>query len=185
MNHWKHLKYKNLTIFALGVVIAFVLIRQEWFSQYLLNLGSLGYIGAFLAGILFVVSFTMPTGSVILFALAQKLSPVEIGLLAGLGGVVGDLTILHIIKDDLAQELKPLYKRFGGDHASHVLHSKYFHWTLPVLGAIIIASPFPDEVGVSLMGISKMKIYQFAILSFLLNATGIFLVISASVLITR
>ena len=52
-----------------------------------------------------------------------------------------------------------------------------------MIGAIIIASPFPDEIGVSLMGISKMKTYQFILISFLLNAIGIFLVVSASLVI--
>jgi len=56
-------------------------------------------------------------------------------------------------------------------------------WTLPVIGAIIIASPFPDEIGVSLVGISKIKTYQFLLVSFILNAIGIFLVVSASAVI--
>lgn len=185
MNHWRHLRYKNLAIFLVGIFIAFLLSQYQPFQQFLLTLGTLGYIGAFFAGILFVLSFTMPIGSVILFLLAEKLSPLEIGLIAGSGAVIGDFAIFHFVKDNLFEELKPLYHRFGGDHVSHVLHSKYFHWTLPVLGAFIIASPFPDEVGVSLMGISKMKTYKFVIISFLLNVTGIFLIISASVLLTR
>jgi len=38
-----------------------------------------------------------------------------------------------------------------------VLYLKYLSWSLPVIGAVIIASPFPDELGISLMGFSKMK----------------------------
>jgi len=77
-----------------------------------------------------------------------------------------------------------IYDHIDGDHHfKKVLHTKYFSWTLPVIGAIIIASPFPDEIGVSLMGISKMKTYQFILISFLLNAIGIFLVVSASLVI--
>lgn len=185
MTYWQRLKYKNLSIFLVGIFMAFLLSQYQPFQQFLLNLGTWGYIGAFFGGILFVLSFTMPMGSVILFLLAEKLSPLEIGLIAGLGAVVGDLAIFHFVKDNLLEELKPLYHRFGGDHVSHILHSKYFHWTLPVLGAFIIASPFPDEVGVSLMGISKMKTYKFVVISFLLNVTGIFLIISASFLVGR
>jgi uncharacterized membrane protein YdjX (TVP38/TMEM64 family) len=48
-----------------------------------------------------------------------------------------------------------------------------------VLGAIIIASPLPDEMGVGLMGISKLKTSQFILLSFVLNAIGIFIVVTA------
>jgi uncharacterized membrane protein YdjX (TVP38/TMEM64 family) len=115
--------------------------------------------------------------------LAERLSPIEIGLIAGLGAVIGDLTIFRFVKDDLIKEIKPLYKRLGGNHLAHALHSKYFSWTLPVVGALIIASPLPDELGVGLMGISKLKTYQFVIISFILNALGIFLVVSASMFI--
>jgi len=38
----------------------------------------------------------------------------------------------------------------------------------------------PDELGVGLMGISKLKTYQFIILSYVLNSIGIILVISAT-----
>jgi len=183
MAFWKSWKYKNLTIFFASILFAFVLTRLEIFHQLLFSLGNWGYVGAFFAGMLFVISFTAATGAVILFILAEQLTPWEIGLIAGLGAMVGDLTIFRFIKDGLVNELEPLYERFGGSHVSHVLHSKYFHWTLPLIGALIIASPFPDEIGVSLMGISKMKTYKFVFISFLLNFIGIFLIISASLLL--
>ncbi|MEK7660290.1 MAG: hypothetical protein AAB343_03750 [Patescibacteria group bacterium] len=46
------------------------------------------------------------------------------------------------------------------------------------MGAIIIASPFPDEVGISLMGISQLKNWQFLVISFLLNSLGILFVVT-------
>ena len=181
MTYWKAWKYKNLTFLLISIIIAFFLSRHEPFHSFLLNLGAFGYIGAFIAGILFVSTFTVATGVVILLILAQNLSPIEIGIIAGLGAVVGDFTIFRFIKDNLEKELELIYDHIDGDHHfKKVLHTKYFSWTLPVIGAIIIASPFPDEIGVSLMGISKMKTYQFILISFLLNAIGIFLVVSAS-----
>ena len=184
MKIWHSWKYKNLTYFAISILFALLIFRSEQFHAFILNLGGLGYIGAFFAGILFVSTFTVTTGAVILLILAEKLSPIEIGIIAGLGAVFGDFTIFRFIKDNLTREIVSIYNHIDGDHHFRkVLHSKYFGWTLPVIGAIIIASPFPDEIGVSLMGISKMKTYQFLLISFLLNATGIFLVVSASLVI--
>lgn len=181
MKHWK---YKNLTLFFISLLAAYFLSRFEAFHSFLLSFGELGYLGAFFAGILFVSTFTVATGAVILLILAEKLSPVEIGLVAGLGAVVGDFVIFRFVKDDLAKEIKQIYNLFDRNHHfKKVLHTKYFSWTLPVVGAIIIASPLPDEVGVSLMGISKLKTYQFLLVSFILNAIGIFLVVSASFVI--
>ncbi|PIR80113.1 MAG: hypothetical protein COU25_01805 [Candidatus Levybacteria bacterium CG10_big_fil_rev_8_21_14_0_10_35_13] len=179
----KSWKYKNIAFAFIGILLALLLSRFEPFHEFLLQLHEFGYIGAFIAGILFVSIFTVSTGVVILLVLAEKLSPLEIGIVAGLGAVLGDFMIFKFVKDDLVSEIEPIYKHFGGNHLNKILHTKYFSWTLPVIGAIIIASPLPDELGVSLMGISNMKNYQFFILSFILNATGIFLIISASLFI--
>jgi len=179
MSYWKHWKYKNLTLVFLGIIIAIILSRIETFHYFLLHLGSLGYIGALIAGILFVNIFTVSTGVLILLILAESLSAIEIGLIAGVGAVIGDLLIFHLVRDNIANELEQIYNKI--DHKHHIvklLHTKYFNWSLPVIGALIIASPLPDELGITLMGISQMKIYKFIIVSYLLNALGIFLVIS-------
>ncbi len=184
MSVWREWKYKNLTLFIFSIFFAFALYRYENFHASLLNLGGLGYIGSFAAGILYVSTFTAATGAVILLILAEKLSPLEIGFIAGLGGVFGDFVIFRVIKDNLAQEIDNIYNHIDGKHhLRRVLHTKYFGWTLPVIGAIIIASPIPDELGVSLLGISKMKTYQFLLVSFISNAIGISLLVSASVVI--
>ncbi len=176
--HWK---YKNTTFLFLSSAVAFFVLRNETLHNFLLHLGSFGYIGAFIAGILFVSTFTVATGAIILLVLAETLSPIEIGIIAGFGAVVGDFAIFRFVKDDLAREIKDIYNKFdGGHHLKKVLHTKYFSWTFPVLGAAIIASPLPDEIGVSLMGISKMSTVKFLCISFVLNAIGIFMVVSAS-----
>lgn len=181
MSFWKSWKYKNLTLVFLGIVIAFLLSKIEVFHLFLLHLGNYGYYGAFIAGTLFVSTFTVATGAIILIILSQNLSPLEIGLIAGLGAVLGDFTIFRLIKNNLTFELESIYNHVDSKHHFvKLLHSKYFNWTLPVLGAIIIASPFPDEIGVSLMGISKMKTYQFLLISFVLNSVGIFFVVFLS-----
>lgn len=179
----KSFKYKNLTLLGISLVVAFILYNNESFHSFLLHLGGLGYLGAFIAGILFVSTFTAATGILILLVLAEQLSIVELGIIAGLGAVVGDFIIFRFIQDDLVAEVEPIYNQFGGGHITRVLHSRYFSWSLPVVGAILIASPLPDEIGISLLGLSKMKTYQFLILSFCLNAVGIMLVATSSIFI--
>lgn len=181
MQYWSSWKYKNLTLVFISILVALILSKLEIFHSFILGLGSFGYLSAFFAGMLFVSTFTLAEGAIILFILAQNLSAWEIGLIAGLGAVVGDMTIFRFIKDNLTSELVSIYNHL--DHKHHLaklLHSKYFHWSLPVIGALIIASPLPDELGVTLLGISKMKTYKFVITSFILNSIGIFLVVSSS-----
>ena len=184
MNTARVFKYKNLSLVAASLIFALFISQYEPLHIFLLNLGNLGYIGAFVAGILFVSTFTVGIGAVILLILAEELSPVELGLIGGLGGVVGDFTIFHFLKDNLSKEVESVYNRIDSKHHFiKLLHTKYFSWTLPVIGAVIMASPFPDELGVSLISISKMKTYQFLILAFILDVISVFLVVSASFLI--
>lgn len=180
MEFWKSWHYKNLTILFFSILIAIFVSRNQNFHSFLVNLGNLGYLGAFITGIFFVSTFTVSAAAVVLFLLAENLTAWEIGIFAGFGAVVGDLTMFRFVKDNLMEEMKSIYNMIGGNHFKKILHTKYFGWTLPVIGAIIIASPFPDELGISLMGISEMKTYKFLLLSFILNAVGIFIVVSAS-----
>jgi hypothetical protein len=67
VQQWEHYKYKNLTFFFISLVFAYFIFQFEAFHIFLLGLGELGYIGAFLAGILFVSTFTVSTAAVVLF----------------------------------------------------------------------------------------------------------------------
>lgn len=182
MDYGRHWRYKNLTIVFLGVVIAIFLSKNEIFHSFLAHLGNFGYFGAFIAGILFVSTFTVATSALVLSTLTEMLSPIEIGLIAGLGAVVGDMLIFNLIKDDLADEIGEIYNQMDRKHhLGKLFHSKYFNWSLPVLGAIIIASPLPDELGISLINLSNMTRLKFILISYILNSIGIFLIVSSSV----
>ena len=178
MKYWRSWKYKNLTFLFFSIAVGFTLYGNKTFSEFLLGLGTFGYLGAFIGGILFVSSFSVGTGAAILLVLAKTLSPLEVSIIAGIGGTFGDFTIFRFIRNGLIQEVTPIYKKLGGDHLTRILNKRSFRWALPVIGAIIIASPFPDELGVTLMGISKIKTYQFIILSFILDCIGVFFFVS-------
>lgn len=178
---WHRYHYKNLSYLSISIVIAILLLQNQSFRNLLIHLGNYGYFGAFIGGALFVSTFTVSIGVVLLSILTSTLDPIEIGIIAGLGAVIGDLTIFQFVRSkSLISEVKHFFNYFGGERISHLIHTKYFSWSLPVIGALIIASPLPDEFGIGLMGISKLKTYQFIILSYVLNSIGIFLVVSAS-----
>ena len=180
---WHRYHYKNVTYLVISLFMAILLFKNQAFHSLLLHLGNYGYIGAFIGGILFVSTFTVSIGTVILFNLAGYLNPIEIALIAGIGAVDGDMTIFQFNQTKgLVNEINHFFHYFGSDKLKHLIHTKYFSWTLPVIGAIITASPLPDELGIGLMGISHMKMWKFMIVSFLLNSIGIFLVVSSTLL---
>ncbi len=174
--------HKNLIFFFLGLALAVGLYQTGEIQQLTLFLGKFGYLSAFLAGMLFVSTFTVGTGALILLALAQSLSPIGLIVVAGLGAVTVDLVIFRFVKDTVVDEITPIYEKLTGSHLKKIMHTKYFGWTLPVVGALVIASPLPDELGVSLMGVSNMKMPQFLLISLASHSIGMFLVVSASLM---
>ena len=178
INPWKNWQYKNTTFLIISL-LAFVYFLDSDFVQYFIkSIGNLGYIGSFLSGMLFVSIFTVAPASAILFDIAKTLNPYLVALFAGLGAVVGDYIILRILKDRVFEELKPIFKKTRNSFLENIFSSPFFAWLIPLVGAVIIASPLPDEIGISLMGLSKIKNWQFILVTFLLNSVGILVIIS-------
>lgn len=178
--HWKHWHYKNTALLILSLVVFFFLAETPFVQQAIRFIGNFGYIGAFIAGILFVSVFTIAPASVVLFYLAEDLNPLGVAIAGGLGGMVGDFLILKYFKDKVFEELRPFYMEHGGKPIRKLFRTPYFAWALPLIGALLIIAPIPDEVGVGLMGLSKMKTVHFLLLMFLLDVIGVLIVVTAA-----
>lgn len=171
-------RYKNTTLLIISFIALFYFVDTPLAHDFIKQIKSYGYIGAFIAGVFFVFTFTVVPASVVLFHLAQDLNSIFIALSAGAGGVIGDLLIFQFLKDGVFDELRPFFAKFKGSYFLTLFRTRYFAWTVPVVGAIIIASPFPDEIGIALMGLSNINWWQFALLTFVLNSVGIFVVVT-------
>lgn len=171
-------RFRNTALFLASLAALFFLAGTSWATDMLHRLGDAGYIGAFIAGILFVSTFTVAIAGIVLFYLAQELNPLGVALIAGGGAMLGDLLIFRYFKDYVFEELRPIFRKLGEHPFMRIMSTPYFAWILPVLGALIIASPFPDEIGIGLMGISRMKNWQFLLLAFVLNSAGIFFIVT-------
>jgi hypothetical protein len=180
MKEWHRWHYKNTFLLIVSLLLFVFLAEHPVIKSAILLIGSFGYFGAFFAGMIFVSIFTVAPASVLLFFLADTLNPILVALCAGIGSVVGDYIIFRFLKDSVFDELKPIFLENGGRTLRKLFKTPYFAWLLPFLGAAIIASPLPDEVGISLLGVTKLKDWQFIGLSYLLNSTGIFFVIIAA-----
>lgn len=161
--------------------MVFVYISQTpLLDQFISQIGAFGYIGAFIVGVFFVSTFTVVPASVVLFHLAQLDNPYIVAFVAGLGAMIGDQLVYLFIKDKLFEEWRFFFRKLKFNKVKKLFHSPYFAWVLPLFGAIIIASPLPDELGVGLMGASKIKKGQFLFLTFILNTVGILLIVLSS-----
>lgn len=177
---YKNWRYKNTALLIFSVVLLVVLMDSQLARTVLHTIGKLGYVGAFFSGILFVSTFTVAPSAVILFFLAEELNPWGVAFVAGIGAVIGDYIIFRFLKDRVFEEVKPLFMHFGGSYFSRLFATPYFGWLAPVVGAILIASPLPDEAGVGLLGSTKIKRWQFLLLTFTLNFFGIITIITSA-----
>lgn len=171
-------KYKNTSLLILSLLALYLVADTELVKNSISKVGDWGYFGAFIAGIFFVSTFTVAPSILVVYYLARVLNPWEVALFAGMGAMIGDVFIFNFLRDGFFDEIRPLFSFFKKPLLARIFNSPYFAWLVPLAGAVIIASPFPDEIGIGLMGLSKIKRWQFLVLSFLLNFAGLFLIAS-------
>ena len=110
--------------------------------------------------------------------LAQKQNPITLAIVAGLGAAVVDLAIVRFFKQEVNKDLNILAKSFRFYLISKMLKFFKLDLLLPLIGALIVASPLPDELGLFLLGASKLKYHQLFLLSYVLNTAGILLIVA-------
>jgi membrane protein YqaA with SNARE-associated domain len=180
-HHFHRRRFSNTALLIGGFIFAFLLSRMPFFGMIIKEVEKFGYFGAIFSGFLFTSTFTVATGALLLANFAKVLDPFWLILCAVSGAILGDMIIFLFVKDKVSEDVTPVYEHFiAKNHLKKIIHTKYFSWTLPVIGALIIASPFPDELGISLMGLSAISLPKFLMMAFLSHSFGIFILVSAS-----
>lgn len=154
------------------------MVKTELLSGLIYSAKSFKIIGSFIAGIFFTTAFTTAPAIVTLGEIAKDGSVLLTALLGALGAMLGDLVIFRFVRDKLADHFVDTMKHEKWwKRVKHVtFHLKYFRWLTFLIGGLILASPFPDELGVSLLGLSKMKTKHFIPISFIFNFIGILII---------
>jgi hypothetical protein len=168
---------QDLSIIFFSLLLTLVLVKTQALSTILSGAVGLKLFGSFIAGMFFTSVFTTVPAIVTLGEISRHNSIFLTALFGALGALVGDLIIFSFIKDKLSEHLNSLLEHTNyWKRVKHILKLKYFRWGTFLLGGLIIASPFPDELGISLMGLSKMKTKSFILISVFFNFIGILLI---------
>lgn len=172
-------KHCNYFMLFLGVGLAILLSQNKFFNEFILSFGQYSYISAIIAGAMFVCTFTIATGGLVILTLAKTINPLELVFFGMVGAVIFDMLIFKSIKDTVDQEIKEVFKNPQFNHFKKILHTKYFAWMEPLIGLMVFVSPLPDELGISLLGLSKLKTYQFFFISIINHSLGMTLMVYA------
>jgi hypothetical protein len=159
-NSEKKFLIQDIAIIFLSIIVAVILVKTEILTKILTSTKELELIGIATLG-----------------EIARANSVWLTALFGGIGAVVGDMIIFRFVRDRLSEHLMELIKHEGGGKRVRALFRlRSFRWFTALVGGLIIASPLPDELGISLLGCEKMKTSRFIPLSFVFNFLGIFLI---------
>lgn len=174
---WRKYAFKHTTLAIIFLSIFVLALDTAVIQGLLLSIKELGIFGIFLTGILFVSFFTAGPATIILISVAPDYNPIYLSLTAALGSIIGDWIILKYFEENVGYELAPLAKKYGIMPMIKQMKTRKFRPFAIVIGMFFIASPGPDEVGLGLLGLTNTPPKKLMPLLFLLNSTGIFLLV--------
>jgi uncharacterized membrane protein YdjX (TVP38/TMEM64 family) len=165
--------WRDVVIVVFGIVITLLLVRMGALQELLTIKQEYAYIGSFIAGIFFTSVFTIAPASIVLAAMTHVEAPLTVALWAALGAMLGDLVLFLFIRDVFAEDMESVVQVRKWKKILARPHLGFLRWLLPLIGALIIASPLPDELGIALLGFSKTRTYLLMPIAFAMNFIGV------------
>jgi uncharacterized membrane protein YdjX (TVP38/TMEM64 family) len=177
MNKLFKFRYPKLVGFGIAIILAYITFSNPLVSSSISHLGELSYFGTFIAGIFYTFGFSSPFSA----GFFIDLNPSSIffsGIIGGLGALIGDIFIFSLIRFSFEDEFKRLRNSKAITRITRLIERSLGHkirvYLMYAFAGILIASPLPDEAGVTMLaGLTKISAKSLAIVSFLLNTLGI------------
>lgn len=160
---------KETAAFIVGIILAIFFFNVPELHRALGTVDRLGYLGMFIAGLMYGSGLTSSIAIIIFVDAPADLNLIVVGLLGGLGAAIYDLTIFLLTRREaehgwLATFIARIRER------RHIPN-----WLTIMTGTIILISPLPDELAAGLFGINHGKAKPFFLLSFASNTLGVLL----------
>ena len=158
---------------SVSIVVAIYILKTDAAVVFFSHLENFELLGSFVAGFFFTSVFTTAPSIVVLGEIMQITPVWQVALMGGFGAALGDVILLMLIHTSVKAETEYLLgqPRFG--RFKKIFDTTLFHRLSFFIGALIIASPFPDELGLALIGVNHVsKTHLFCIL-FIMNSLGI------------
>ncbi len=163
-----------------GFIVAIVLVRLDFLGYLSVFATQYATITSFVVGTFFTSILTTTPAIVAIAEFSAHIPPLHIALIGGLGAVCGDLLLFRFVRSPLASYIVASASNRTMLRIGHVIAKSPFWWIVPALGAVIIASPFPDELGLIMMGLSNIRVWMFLPISYVMNTLGIYLIAIAA-----
>lgn len=176
---WRLWPFKHMTAVALCVTAIVILLDSAIMVAFFEFSKNIDYYGVLLAGILFTSLLTSAAAIVMIFELAQVHNPLFVALVASVGAIIGDYIILRFFEDGLAHEIKLFARKLHLNKLVRLLKRRRSRGLITIAGIGVIASPLPDELGISLLDISHLSKPKLLLICYVSNLVGVSLVVAA------
>jgi len=175
-------RYPKIVTLIIAIVLAYIIFSNPKVGEFVANLGTLSYLGVFIAGMLFTFGFTSPFSAGFFIALSPQ-NLFLAAIIGGAGALFSDLVIFKFIRITFEDEFYRLRHTKAIRKVEHLIETMIGHkikmYLMYVFAGFLIASPLPDEAGVVMLaGLTKIKTGALAILSFILNTLGILVLLT-------
>lgn len=167
-----------------SIAFTVMLIRTNVIGMILVHAQEYDVLASFVAGFFFSSGIATPPAMVALAESAAYVPLWQLCVVGAIGSVVGDLVLFRFMRSKLLEyfldvSMHPSVRRLG----RWVARSPFW-WLGPIVGAVVIASPLPDELGLIMMGLSSIRMWQFIALTFMANVAGIYAIVAVAEAIT-
>lgn len=179
----EHIQYPKILLLTFSILMAYFLFRMGVMDGLSDRLNGYGYISIYVAGMLFAYGFTAPIAAAFLISMAPEINIYFGALVAGLGAGTSDLLIFTFVRSSFQDEFDKLRATATFQKIYELFHrhfsdkaKEYVLWTL---AGFMLASPLPDEFGVTLVsGFTQIKKNLFTLIAIALNTVGIFILLA-------
>jgi len=174
----KHLVNDSL-ILIVCIAATLALVKSGLLDSVLAHIKDFGFIGAFVAGIFFTSVFTIAASTIFFIELGTVHSPIAIALIGALGGVIGDSLLFFFVRNRVTKDVDEMVQ-MAGIRPTEIIRVEFLRWLNPFLGALFISLPLPDELGLALLGFSKIRARTVALIVYPMHVIGIYTIIIIS-----
>ncbi len=171
---------RDVIVIVISIGVAFYLVDAGWTERLIALLDGNIYLGSFMAGALFTSVFTTAPAVGFLSELAHQVPLVPLVLLGSAGATIVDHVLFHLLRHRIVNDAEYLINASPGKQLLHIARRRSFHRFFPLIGAILLASPLPDEPALMFLGLSSIPLWAFVSISFVTHALGIWAIAGAA-----
>ena len=177
-------KYPKIFLLILSIVLAYFIFRNPFVSNYIFRLEGLSYLGIFVSGMLIAFGFSAAF-AVGFFIVSQPQNIFLAATIGAMGSVVSNLLIFKFIRFSFKNEFDNIQNEKSFSDIKKIVKEnisiKIRHYILYLFAGILIATPLPDEIGVSLLaGLTTIKSKVLAMITFVLHFGEILIILYLS-----